>query len=136
MNKEDRTYDEWLNRVKSTRLQPDDPQQLTETILSGVEKLPQERKTNRFLLFASWGTSIAAILLVGLFVVERVALPSYEEAPSSIPLISVTTVPVSYDDSLEQMDMQERISYIMQQKKERAKERQTFYLSKAKYMNQ
>ena len=69
-------YTELMNQIKATQPKISDPQRLSSETMQRIEKLPQKKDNNKRLTLVSWTSSIAASLLIGLFVFEQFAVPT------------------------------------------------------------
>lgn len=70
MKTKDQKYNELIRRIKTLKPALDDPGVLTSNILSAVEKLSDKPKINMTFMVlraVSWASSIAAVLLLGIF---------------------------------------------------------------------
>ena len=67
----DQKYNELINRIKTEKPELDNPQMLTADILIAVEKIANNFRINRALRLISWASTTAAVLLIGLFLIER-----------------------------------------------------------------
>lgn len=71
MNDKDRKYEEMLNRIKAQSPVPNDPQGLSDEIMSEVRRTPNQGKTNEALKRVAMVSSVAATLLLGLFMTQH-----------------------------------------------------------------
>lgn len=74
MKKEEMNYEKWLEQLKKTPPVLENPDALTEDIMSAVKAAPFRNRPVRRLNFAAWCSAIAATLLLGLWVAEAVAV--------------------------------------------------------------
>ena len=71
MNDRDRKYEKMLNRIKAQSPAPNDPQGLSDEIMSAVRRTPNQGKTNEVLKRVAMVSSVAATLLLGLFMTQH-----------------------------------------------------------------
>lgn len=71
MNDRDRKYEEMLNRIKAQSPVPNDPKGLSDEIMSAVRRTPNQGKTNEALKRVAMVSSVAATLLLGLFMTQH-----------------------------------------------------------------
>lgn len=71
MNDKDRKYEEMLNRIKTQSPAPNNPQGLSDEIMSAVRRTPNQGKTNEVLKRVAMISSVAATLLLGLFMTQH-----------------------------------------------------------------
>ncbi|MFV0398615.1 MAG: hypothetical protein ACK5JU_11480 [Bacteroidales bacterium] len=71
MNDRDRKYEKMLNRIKVQSPAPNDPQGLSDEIMSAVRRTPNQGKTNEVLKRVAMVSSVAATLLLGLFMTQH-----------------------------------------------------------------
>lgn len=76
MNNENEKYTAFIHQIKNTKVQISDTQKLTSQIMQRIEHLPQKKGNNKTFLFVSWTSSIAASLLIGLFIFEQFLQPN------------------------------------------------------------
>jgi hypothetical protein len=120
MNNENDKYTALISQIKATQVSIPDPQKLTLQMMQRIENLPQKRN-NKTLLFVSWASSIAASLLIGLFVFEQFTLSNNTENRTSAYISSAYEKSVFMDKSTTLADL----NTWMQLKKERQKKQET-----------
>lgn len=64
-------YNELVNQVKNLQPRIVDSQRLTSTIMQHIERVNHSNKYHRILTIVSWSSSIAALLLIALFLFEQ-----------------------------------------------------------------
>ena len=74
-NNNDDKYSELINQIKALEVKLSNPQQLADKTISRIELLEKKKKENKILPLISLISSIAASLLIGLFVFEQYFLP-------------------------------------------------------------
>ena len=117
MNSENEKYTALINRIKAEQAQIPDTQRLTQQTMQRIENLPQKKTSNKMFQFVSWTSSIAASLLIGLFVLEQ-SLPSnnieYQSNMASVPVLP------TYDKQVltEKITVLTQLNALMQLKKE------------------
>ena len=117
-------YEELMAQIKSTQPVIFDAERLTANILQKIEKVPQKKSKNKMLSIATWISSIAASVLIGLFLFEQFMIPTNNNHQSSnIPEIYLSagfnekqTVLTDFNDWF-------------RTKKEHQKKQQAFYSS-------
>ena len=75
MNTKDDKYSELINQIKTLDVKLSNPQKLASRIISDIELLPKKKNNDKILRIISLMSSIAASLLIGLFVFEQYFLP-------------------------------------------------------------
>lgn len=118
----DEKYKILIEQIKEKQPVLTDPQKLTADIMSSVQS-PQTSKTGiRFLEIISWASSVAAVLLLALFITEH---PT--SAESAIRTEWGTPNYASSTQFETKSDSQENIRSVVKFKLERQKERESFY---------
>ena len=120
MNNENEKYTELISQIKATQAKISNPQKLTLQTMQHIENLSTKGK-NKTLIFVSWASSIAASLLIGLFVFEQFTLPNNTENITSVYTSPAHEKIVFICKSTTLTDLNEW----MQLKKERQKKQQT-----------
>jgi hypothetical protein len=83
MKNENEKYAEIVAQIK--RMQPiiPDTERLTTDIMQRIEGSSQKKTPNKTLTIVSWTTSIAASILIGLFLFEQFTLPTNSKLTNS-----------------------------------------------------
>jgi hypothetical protein len=76
-------YEELMAQIKSTQPVIFDAERLTDNIKQKIEKVPQKKSKNKMLSIATWTSSIAASVLIGLFLFEQFMIPTNNNHQSS-----------------------------------------------------
>jgi len=71
MNNKDDKYSELINQIKTLDVKLPNEQELAEKIIASIEFLAQKKNDNKILRIISFASSIAASLLIGLFIIEQ-----------------------------------------------------------------
>lgn len=126
MSDKDQKYNELIALIKANKPALDHPEILTSEIMSAVGKLPLKAKSSRSLKFISWVSSVAAVLLVGLFLSER----SVSTVPSTQD-IHISTYGSSFatEVSSENGNTLNMIHDVVKEKREFNKRRESFYVN-------
>lgn len=126
----DEKYKILIEQIKEIQPVMANPQKLTADIMSSVQSTGVKKTGTRFLMIISWASSVAAVLLLALFITEK-------SASVESPVQSKWSVP-NYA-SLEQIeveaDSQDNIKSVVRFKAERQKERESFYSKLANKYN-
>lgn len=117
----DEQYNELVGLLKAQQPCLTDPQKLTSDIMAMVNSSPKKSESVGLLRVVAWVSSIAALLLLGLFL--------YELPNSFDDLNRNNAVLPSYVSSmqLENAEPLDQINIIVRLKQERHKERELFY---------
>ena len=81
-NEKDR-YTEWIEQIKMFQPKIADPQKLILKTMQSVECLSKKKERNKTLIIVSWVSSIAASVLIALFLFEQFAPSTNVEYTSS-----------------------------------------------------
>jgi hypothetical protein len=111
MNTEKDIYSELINRIKVSQPTISDPQGLTSATMQRIEHLSKKKNDSKILHIMSLTSSIAASLLIGLFVFEQFTPPTNTETNTSTAMPVYNVSICSINDYIE----------FMQIKKERQK---------------
>lgn len=136
MKTKDQKYNELIRRIKTLKPALDDPGVLTSNILSAVEKLSDKPKINMTFMVlraVSWVSSIAAVLLLGIFLEGQftpIVPPTQKTNVSNYGSYSLTGGDIEEGGTLD------KINGIVREKRKLKKERKFFYANIAnKYRN-
>ena len=117
-------YEELIAQIKSTQPVIFDAERLTDHILQKIEQMPQKKSQSKMLSIVTWTSSIAASVLIGLFLFEQFMIPSNNNHQSSnIPEISLNSFFYEKQTVLTDFNDWFRI------KKEQQKKQQALYAS-------
>lgn len=90
MNSGKDTYNDILNQIKALQPKIPDSQRLISKTMDSIEIVSKKKSGNKILTILSLSSSIAASLLIGLFLFEMFLLPENKELKSSqIPPVHV-----------------------------------------------
>ena len=123
----DQKYDNLINRIKTTSPPLSDPQELSTEIMSIIGKLPNRPKTSIVLKSIALTSSIAATLLLGVFLSEHLIAPA---APYTEQInISNNTLysPVDFNSDRDNDNSLSHLNNIIREKREQREARETFY---------
>lgn len=135
MTKKENTYEQWLEKIKTTEPFLNNPEELTNDILKRINTLPSGTPP-RILLLVSRISGIAAAFLLCLLISETVFFPQdkqFTEQPSTANAVWLGKVSFLSDDWNTESSFLEKSRYLSEQWKEYKKElskRKTFFLSK------
>jgi hypothetical protein len=118
MNDKDQKYEMMINKVKEIKIEC--PESLTSDIMTSINRTP--KKENKGMLFnlVCWASSVAAILLLGLFVEQYFYTPKSNITQSQVYFYS-------YTEPMTQKEAFDRINNIIKEKKELQDCRKKFY---------
>lgn len=88
MNDRDRKYEKMLNRIKAQSPAPNDPQGLSDEIMSAVRRTPNQGKTNEVLKRVAMVSSVAATLLLGLFMTQHTTPKTVNTSETNVSIYS------------------------------------------------
>lgn len=132
MKDKDQKYNELIGRIRSERPTPDNPQELTSEILSSIERLSCDEKISSGrsmmempLKIIFRVSSVAAVLLISLFILER-------SAPVVSPVQSVSVSGYSSYSSMdieniEKDEVRDVVSVVVRERQNQRRERRSFY---------
>jgi hypothetical protein len=126
MKDKDRKYNELIGRIKAGKPEPDDSQLLISEILSAIHELEDKPKSFGLLKYISWVSSVAAVLLLGLFldeICEPIASPVQKLSASNYHFPSLI------EQDIEEDSLMNEISRIVIERRELQKKRETFYMN-------
>lgn len=135
MTKKEDTYEQWLEKIKTTEPFLDNPEELTNDILNRIDALPSGNPS-RILLLVSRISGIAAAFLLCFLISETVLFPQdkqFTEQPSTANAVWQEKASFLPDDWNTESSFLEKSRYLSEQWKEYKKElskRKTFFLSK------
>jgi len=135
MTKKEDTYEQWLEKIKTTEPCLDNPEELTNDILNRIDALPSGNPS-RILLLVSRISGIAAAFLLCFLISETVLFPQdkqFTEQPSTANVVWQGKASFLPDDWNTESSFLEKSRYLSEQWKEYKKElskRKTFFLSK------
>jgi len=129
MNNAEDKYTEIIDQIKALQPQIADPQRLISKTMNRVEMLSKKKRGNKVLAVLSFASSIAASVLIGLFLFETY-LPLQDKELQSSKTASVYVAPAL----MENMNMENPLTLsefnkILNTKKQRRQEQRTLYLS-------
>jgi hypothetical protein len=120
-------YMELLDQIKVLQPTIVDSERLTANIMQSIEKMPQKRIRKQTLTVVSWTSSIAASLLIGLFLFEQVMIPTSNELKTlALPVYSRTVL--CKNINIEKQTTLTNFNDWIDLKKERQKRQQAFYI--------
>lgn len=134
MTKKEDTYEQWLEKIKTTEPCLDNPEELTNDILNRIDALPSGNPS-RILLLVSRISGIAAAFLLCFLISETVLFPQdkqFTEQPSTANAVWQGKASFLPDDWNTESSFLEKSRYLSEQWKEYKKElskRKTFFLS-------
>jgi hypothetical protein len=131
MNSKTDKYTELIERIKATQAKISDPQKLTLKTMHSIELSLQKKSNNKTLSIVSWASSIAASLLIGLFVFEQLTAPTEMAFTSS----KIMPVYISEDNNMEKPTTINDFKQLLNNKIERQKKQQNFNSIINKYKN-
>lgn len=115
MKREDEYYEKWLNKLRTMQPILNQPDELTAAIMQKVSREVKQEQTStkkrRILFVGSWMSTVAAGLLVCLWVGEMFFLP----VPTSMEkegLFTRKTISLSLPDHWEEMSRIEKSRYV------------------------
>lgn len=135
MTKKEDTYEQWLEKIKTTEPFLDNPEELTNDILNRIDALPSGNPS-RILLLVSRISGIAAAFLLCFLISETVLFPQdkqFTEQPSTANVVWQGKASFLPDDWNTESSFLEKSRYLSEQWKEYKKElskRKAFFLSK------
>lgn len=135
MTKKEDTYEQWLEKIKTTEPFLDNPEELTNDILNRIDALPSGNPS-RILLLVSRISGIAAAFLLCFLISETVLFPQdkqFTEQPSTANVVWQGKASFLPDGWNTESSFLEKSRYLSEQWKEYKKElskRKTFFLSK------
>lgn len=135
MTKKEDTYEQWLEKIKTTEPFLDNPEELTNDILNRIDALPSGNPS-RILLLVSRISGIAAAFLLCFLIGETVLFPQdkqFTEQPSTANVVWQGKASFLPDGWNTESSFLEKSRYLSEQWKEYKKElskRKTFFLSK------
>ena len=136
MNNENSKYTELIDRIKTTQVKFSHPQKLSSKIMLDVEFLSKKKTDSKILRVVSLISSIAAVLLIGLFVFEQFLSSANMEKHKRSNIAAVYVLyAVNKNTHIEKSTALNEFNKLIQMKKERQKKRQTFYSIINKYQN-
>jgi len=129
MNNDKDEYTELLNQIKIWQPQIPDPQKLISKTMDSVEMLSKKERGNKILAVISLASSIAASVLIGLFLFETF-LPLKNEELKRSKTTSVYVVPVLMENmNMENPTTLSHFNKVLNIKKQRQQEQRALYLS-------
>ena len=129
MNNVEDKYTEIIDRIKVLQPQISDPQRLISKTMDSVEMLSKKKKGNKILTVLSFASSIAASVLIGLFLFETY-LPLQDKEIQSSKTASVRVMPALMENmNMENSMTLSEINKIINIKKQRRQEQRALYLS-------
>ena len=118
MNNKDQKYEMMINKVKEIKIEC--PESLTSDIMTSINRIPKKENIGMLLNLAYWASSVAAILLLALFVEQYFYTPKSNITQSQVYFCS-------YTETMTQKDAFDRINNIIKEKKELQDCRKKFY---------
>ena len=129
MNNDRDKYTELIDRIKAWQPQIPDSQRLISKTMDNVEMLSKKKKGNKILAVISLASSIAASVLIGLFLFETYS-PLQDKEFQSSKTTSVNVMPALMGNmKMENPTTLSDFYKILNTKKQRQQEQRTFYLS-------
>jgi len=129
MNNDKDKYAELIDRIKVWQPQISDPQRLISRTMDSVETLSKKKRGNKILAVISLASSIAASILIGLFLFETF-LPLKSEELKSSKVASVYAAPALMENmNIEKPKTLSEFNKILSIKKQRRQEQRALYLS-------
>jgi len=129
MNNVEDKYTEIIAQIKALQPQISDPQRLISKTMDSVEMLSKKKKGNKILTVISLASSIAASVLIGLFLFETY-LPLQDKEMQSSKTASVRVMPALMENmNVENSMTLSEINKILNIKKQRRQEQCFLYLS-------
>jgi hypothetical protein len=129
MNNETKKYEELVKQIKATPPVMADPEKLTARILQRIENTPQKKNRNKTLAGVSWVTSIAASLLIGLFLFEQLTTSTNREHQNAKISDRYFSLVLDKNRNIEKQNTLTNFNDWLRIKKERQKKQQAFYSS-------
>ena len=124
MNNAEDKYTEIIDRIKVLQPQTPDPQRLISKTMDSIEMLSEKKRGNKILTVLSLSSSIAASVLIGLFLFETYS-PLQDKELRSSKTASVHVMPAMMQNPTTLSE----INKILRVKKQRQQEQRTLYLS-------
>jgi len=129
MNNDKDKYTELIDRIKTWQPQISDPQNLILKTMNSVEMLSKKKRGNKILAVLSLASSIAASVLIGLFLFETFLPLKNEELQSSKVASAYVTPALMENMNKENPTTLSDFNKILSVKKQRRQEQRTLYLS-------
>ena len=127
MKNSDQKYDDLINRIKTVRPTLSDPQGLSAEIMSVIGELPDRTKPNRALKIVALGSSVAAILLFGVFLSEY-SIPQTTPYTKQINTSNNTFLPsIDINSDRGKENLYDTLNDIVREKREQREAREIFY---------
>jgi len=124
MNNAEDKYTEIIDQIKVLQPQMPDPQRLISKTMDSIEMLSKKKRGNKALTILSLSSSIAASVLIGLFLFETYS-PLQDKELRSSKTASVHVMPAMMQNPTTLSE----INKILRVKKQRQQEQRTLYLS-------
>ena len=118
MNDKDQKYEMMINKVKEIKIEC--PKSLTSDIMTSINRTPKKEDKGMLFNLVCWTSSVAAILLLGLFVEQYFYTPKSNITQSQVYFYS-------YTEPMTQKEAFDRINNIIKEKKELQDCRKKFY---------
>ena len=119
-------YTELVNQVKNLQPKIIDSQRLTSNIMQNIEKVDSPNKYRRVLTIISWSSSIAASLLIALFLFEQF-LPQNAAKFETSQILSIPPVIYNIDINSEKNATFSDFNHFLRIKKERQQTQRRLY---------
>jgi hypothetical protein len=133
MNSENGKYTELIDRIKAAQVNLSNPQEFTSKVMQDIERLSKKENHSKMLYIISLTFSIAASLLIGLFVLEQFLLSNIEEH-KNLNITEVYVLPVDNKNiHSEKSNVVNKFNTLINRNKERQKQQQAIYLKISKY---
>ena len=126
MNNENDKYAELINQIKVLQVKLPDSQRLTSKIMDNIELLSKRKTYIKVLNVIIITSSIAASLLIGLFVFEQFLIPNNLEHKKIHIVSTCTSTTYDKNASIEKQTTLTAFNSLIQLKKERQKKQQAF----------
>ncbi len=125
MDNQNEKYNELVSRIKSEGLLLDDSQAMISEIMNCIEEMPDKQKRNRSFSLFYWVSNVAAVLVLGLFVLETSTSIPKQTCEKSVS----EHIPYSLVETNVREDVTSgEINDLLKERRERQKMIQSFYM--------